>query len=127
MEEQVMRKIMLIGLTVFLISSCAKWEVLGPTDGELTVELLNVEVTFDYDNSELILFNKNYRGARVIVSRRANDVWSEYLELIDRNVPGLSEVTEESYFDSGDKIKLWIRILDDNNEEVWRETYFVLG
>lgn len=122
-----MRKIMLIGLAVLLIFSCAEWEVLGPTDGELTVELLNVEVTFDYDNSELILFNKNYRGARVIVSRRANDVWSEYLELIDRNVAGLSEVTEKSYFDSGDKIKLWIRILDDNNEEVWRETYFVLG
>lgn len=122
-----MKKIMLIGLTVLLFSSCAKWEVLGPTNGELTVELLNVEVTFDYDNSELILFNKNYRGARVIVSRRANDVWSEYLELIDRNVAGLSEVTEESYFDSGDKIKLWIRVIGDNDEEVWRETYFVLG
>lgn len=127
MEEQVMRKIMLIGLAVLLISSCAKWEVLGPTDGELTVELLNVEVTFDYDNSELILFNKNFRGARVIVSRRANDVWSEYLELIDRNVAGRSEIIEESYFDSGDKIRLWIRVIDDNDEEVTRETYFVLG
>jgi len=122
-----MRKIMLIGLTVLLVSSCAKWEVLGPTNGELTVELLNVEVTFDYDNSELILFNKNYRGARVIVSRRADDVWSEYLELIDRNVSGREEAYEESYFDSGDKIRLWIRVIDDNDEEVTRETYFVLG
>ena len=84
-------------------------------------------MTFDYENEQLILFNKNYQGARVVVSRRANDVWSEYLELIDRQVAGRKEVYEESYFDSGDKIRLWIRVIDDHDEEVTRETYFILG
>ena len=115
------------GLVVLLILfSCSDWTVLGPTDGELTVELLNVEVTFNYDDGQLNLLNKNFMAAHVIVSRRAEDVWSDYLELLDRHVPGRSEITEESYFDSGDKIKILITILDDHNQEVIRETYFEL-
>jgi len=115
------------GLVVLLILfSCSDWTVLGPTEGELTVEILNVEVTFDYDDSLLIIMNENFMAAHVIVSRRAEDVWSDYLELLDRHVPGRSEITEESYFDSGDKIKILITILDDHNQEVIRETYFEL-
>lgn len=122
-----MKKHMLFGLTVLLIFfSCSEWTVLGPTDGELTVELLNVEVTFNYDDDQLILLNKNYRGARVIVSRRCDDVWSDYLELLDRHVAGRTEIIEKAYFDSGDKIKIWISVLDDHNNEVIREMYFEL-
>ena len=121
-----MKKILFIAW-VFLLIGCAKWEILAPTNGELTVELLNVEVTFDYNNQQLDRFNKNWVGARVIVSRRANDVWSEYLELVDGYVPGRTEVSDKSYFERGDKIKIWVRLQGDNDKDIWRETYFQLG
>ena len=124
-----MKKLTFLGyglVVLLIIFSCSDWTVLGPTDGELTVELLNVEVTFNYEDSLLIIMNKNFMGAHVIVSRRDEDVWSDYLELIDRHVPGCSEITKKSYFGSGDKIKTWISILDDHNQEVTRETYFEL-
>ncbi len=127
MEEQVMRKIMLFGLAVVLISSCAKWEVLEPTDGELTIKLLNVEVTFDYDNSELIVFNKNFGGAHVVVDRRVDDCWSDYTEIFNRHISGNTEVIERTYFETDDKIRLYVTVDNRDEDDPERWSYFQLG
>lgn len=122
-----MRKIMLIGLAVLLIPSCTKCEVLSPINGEVTVVLLNVYVTFDYDVPQLITFNENFGGAEVIVTRKVDDSWVDYTEIFNRHIPGRTGITEEAYFKTGDKIELYIRIDNEDEDDPERWNYFQLG
>ncbi|MBL7141896.1 hypothetical protein ISS21_02275 [Patescibacteria group bacterium] len=120
-----MKKILFFLVFILFWMGCAKWEILSPTNGELTVSLLGVETTFDFNNQKIIAFNKNWEYARDRVSRR--ETWNEYLVIFDQRVRGRSEVEEAAYFDHGDKIKIWIQIKDDQDNDAWRETYFGLG
>lgn len=129
-----MRKILVL-LTVFCLAACTKWEELELINGELTVRLLNVEVTFLYkeqkiDTSylyteqEIEALNQNYGGAEVKVSRRVN--WSDYTEIFNRWIPGRSEVLEKVYFKRDDKIKLYVSVDNRDEEDPERWSYFQL-
>lgn len=113
------------GFFLLFLFGCSDWTVLSPTEGEFTVEVLNVEVTFDYDDQEIILFNKNWNSARVHVSRQQS--YSEYLEIVDRRVSGRDEVSKTAYFSGGDRVKITVEVSDENNNEVIRHMYFELG
>lgn len=121
-----MKKILLSCVFIVLLTSCTKWDVLSPTDGELTVKVLNVEMTFDFENQEVIVLNTNWEAAWVEISRRT-DTWCDYLEIFDQYVGGRSEVQTTAYFDHGDKIKINIQINDDNDNRIIRNSYFQLG
>lgn len=116
------RYIFLIFL-VFIFS--CEWDVLEPTDGELTFEVIGVQITFQYDDEEIIVFNKNWESARVEISRR--DSHGNYVEIFSRFVSGRREVVEKAFFQSGDQIKVRIKIRDENNKEIIRESFFELG
>ncbi len=121
-----MKKILFI-LLVMIVNSCTEWEVLAPTDGELTVVLLNVYVTFDYEKSQLIILNENSGGALVRVSRRVDDCWADYTEILNRHVSGGTEITKKAYFDTDDKIELYVKIDNRYENDPERYTHFQLG
>lgn len=115
-------------LVMVLLIGCADWEVLSPNEeGELTVELLDCQITFLYDESSIAILNMSWREALVKVCRRQDDAWGEYTEVIARYVPGRTEIKERAYFRSGDKMKIVVTISGDNNEKISREMYFELG
>jgi len=120
-------KRILFPVLVVLLVGCTKWEVLSPINEEVTVTLLNVYITFDYDTPQLITLNENFGRARVIVSRRVDDCWADYTEIFNRRVPGKTEISEKAYFCSGDKIRIHVTVfnLEDDDPERW--TYFQLG
>lgn len=117
--------IILFGFFLLFLFGCGDWTVLSPKGGEFTVEVLNVEVTFDYDNQEIILFNKNWNTARVQISRQQS--CSEYLEIVDRRISGRNEESKTAYFSGGDRVKITAKVNDENNNEVVRHMYFELG
>ncbi|PIS29588.1 MAG: hypothetical protein COT43_03430 [Candidatus Marinimicrobia bacterium CG08_land_8_20_14_0_20_45_22] len=96
-----------------------------PVNGQLSIELLNVEITFDYNEEEISVFNKNWNSARVTISRRES--WGEYLEIYDRRILGRVTSTSTAYFESGDRIKVKIQTQNDQGEEITKESYFELG
>ncbi|HPB01108.1 MAG TPA: hypothetical protein PLI55_09520 [Candidatus Marinimicrobia bacterium] len=108
-----------------LLHSCSQWDVLKPVNGQLTVKVLNVEITFDYYEEDITVFNQNWNGARVIISRRES--WSEYLDIYDRYVLGQKTDNETAYFEAGDKIKVKIKTTNDEGKDVSRESFFELG
>lgn len=122
-----MKKILFILIVAIsgLLYSCSKWDVVKPVGGQLTVEVLNVEITFDYNEEEITVFNQNWNGARVIISRRES--WSEYLDIYDRYILGRGTDTSTAYFESGDKIKVKIKTKNDQGDEIIRESFFELG
>jgi len=122
-----MKKILFIlfVLVVFL-TSCEKFEVLSPINEEVTVVLLNVYVTFDYEIPQIINLNENFGRAHVVVSRRTKS-WCEYTEIINRHVPGRTQTTEEAYFKTDDKIRLYVKVGNLDEDDLERYTYFQLG
>ena len=119
-----MKRMIFILLFIIFIPSCTDWEVLAPVNGMLTVELLNVQVTFDWTYPQQIeVLNQNFGGAHVKISRRAS--LNEYTEIFNLWIPGDSKVSKQSYFHSGDKIELYILVNNqDGNVERW--SYFQL-
>ncbi|MFO8054259.1 MAG: hypothetical protein R6U19_03745 [Bacteroidales bacterium] len=118
-------KLILFVAIICCLTGCSDWTVLSPTDGELTVEVLSVEITFDYDEGEIILFNKNWNIARIQISRRESNM--EYIEVIDKRVFGRITVTETAYFSAGDKIKITVEVKDENDDDITRNMYLELG
>lgn len=121
-----MKKILFTVLFIIFFTSCAKWEILSPINGELTVVLLNVYETFVYDALQIISLNENCGGAHVVINRRTKS-WCEYTEVINRHVPGRSEVTEKAYFKTDDKIRLYVKVDNRDEDDPERYSYFQLG
>ncbi len=125
-----MRKINFLFLLVLflLFSRCAKWEVLTPTDEEITLRLLGVELTLILDEGKCEIFNPNWGSAHVKISRRA-DSWGNYLELINCWVNGRSSRTEKIFVSHGDKLELYVSVQNwssyTDDPEKW--SYFQLG
>ena len=108
-----------------LLHSCSQWDVLKPVNGQLTIKVLNVEITFDYYEEDITVFNQNWNGDRVIISSRES--WSEYLDIYDRYVLGQKTDNETAYFEACDKIKVKIKTTNDEGKDVSRESFFELG
>lgn len=139
-----MKKILVL-LMVFLLAGCTKWEELELINGERTIVLLNVEITFRYKvktdtlttdigtidtlyyaEQEIEVLNKNHGGAEVRVSRRVKDCWSDYTEIFYSWIGGGQSVCEHVYFERKDKIEVRIKVDNWTDEDPVRYTYFKL-
>jgi len=115
-------KIFLFSLIILLATSCAQWEMLGPDED---IVLLNICVHFDFEFQEIEIENRNWNGAHVQISRRISGY--EYLEIYDGTIGGGTLKTISSFFNHGNKMKLRVRIHDDEGELIDQTTYFQLS
>ncbi len=114
--------LLVIGLIVILFSSCARWDLLGPNED---IILLNVQVHFDFENQEIEIQNQNWNSAHVQISRRVSGY--EYLEIYDGHVGRGKIKTISAFFSRGNKMKLTVRVRNDENELLEATTYFQLN
>lgn len=114
-------------LAVFCLVSCTKWEEIELIDGKRTLEVMNVEITFDFNEQQIGVLNKNHGGAEVRISRRVNDCRFDYTEIFYSWVGGRQSVCERAYFDHGDKIEMRIKIDNWTDEDPVRYSYFKLS
>jgi len=121
-----MKRILFLVLAILLVS-CEKWETLSPINEKVTVALLNVYITFDYEMPQISVLNENSGAAHVVVSRRINNNWIDYTEILNRRVGGRKEITEKAYFQTDDRIRIYVKVDNRNDDDPERWTYFQLG
>ncbi len=115
-------KIFLFSLIIlYVLVGCADWDPLGPGED---VVLLNVQVHFNFEDQEVEIENGNWNSARVQISRRVSGY--EYIEICDISIGGNKTKNISTSFDHGDKMKLRVRIRNDEGELLDRKTYFQL-
>jgi hypothetical protein len=117
-----MKDLFLFLLIGFLLLGCVNWELLGPNED---IVLLNVRVHFNFGNQEISVENQNWNSARTQLSRQTSGY--EYLEIYDGYIRGEDKKIISSSFNHGDKMKLRIRIRNDEGELIDQETYFQLS
>ena len=116
-----MKKIFL-SLIILLAIGCTSWDLLGPDED---IVLLNVQVHFDFENQEIEIQNQNWNSTHVQISRQVSRY--DYLEICDVYVGGNKNKIISTSFSHGDKMKMRIRIRNDENELIDQTTYFQLS
>jgi len=106
---------------MLILVGCADWDPLGPEENLI---LLNIRVNFDFEFQEINIENQNWNSARVQISRRVSGY--EYLEICDISLGGNETKNISTSFCHGDKMKMRVRIRNDEGELLDRETYFKL-
>ncbi|OQX71637.1 hypothetical protein B6D52_00780 [Candidatus Parcubacteria bacterium 4484_255] len=116
-----MKKIFL-SLIILLAIGCTSWDLLGPDED---IVLLNVQVHFDFENREIEIQNQNWNSAHVQISRQVSR--HNYLEIYDGYISGNKTKTISTSFSHGDKMRLRVRIKNDEDELMDQTTYFRLS
>jgi hypothetical protein len=110
--------ILLLGL-IFL--SCEREIIIVGDDEKAEVEIANVEISFDFSNLVITVYNGNKSRAYVEISRYNNDVHT-YLKIFEESINGFASISRNSDFQIGDEIRIKIKI---EQSEITR--YYLLG
>ena len=105
-----------------MLATCTSWDLLGPDED---IVLLNILLHFDFENQEIELQNQNWNSAHVQLSRQVSGY--EYLEIYDGSIGGGKSKNATVCFNHGDKMKLRVRIRNDEEELLDQTTYFQLS
>jgi len=116
-----MKKIFFSLTIAALLFACAKWDLLGPDED---IILLNVRVHFDFETQKVNISNKNWNSSHVQISRRTSEY--NYLEICDVYIGGNQSKIISTSFSHGNKMKLRVRILNDEDKLIDQTTYFQL-
>ena len=113
--------LVLLILTVLLSSGCTQRVLTPDENGEVSIEMLNVEIIFDLNTQTIYVFNKNWNGAHVKVERLSDYGWGDdpWLDIINIGIGGRGSFQTTAYFKRGDQICVQVKVESQTDQLIF--------